>query len=264
MRATGVIETLQAIAMPRSAVAMSSRWITATPTRSTRSVDDPLGPTDQNPDTARDTACDLTASEAICSPATIPDRPPPTPPDSLGGGGSAGSGLGVVLVVLLVAALIAAIVWVVVATIRQRGMSGEEDADDELDEEFDVTDEQRIIDVERPPDRWRRAAEDHRGAGRFRDAVRCQYRGLVGDLARAGIVDEIPGRTSGEERGQLAELAPDVSPAFDAAAEIFDAAWFNDDEVTAADDEHFRAAERAVLDHVFAAAGRRGTRGRQR
>ena len=45
-------------------------------------------------------------------------------------------------------------------------------------------------------------------ARRFRDAIRCRYRALVGDLARRGMIDEIPGRTSGEERVQMAAAAP--------------------------------------------------------
>ena len=75
-----------------------------------------------------------------------------------------------------------------------------------------------------------------------------EYRALVGDLARAGYVDEIPGRTSGEERAQVAEIAPRlgeagraVSSEFDVAADTFDVAWFDDGVVTRGDDERFLA-----------------------
>lgn len=213
-----------------------------------RSVDDPLGPVGQDPDSARDTACELTASVTTCTPPTI--EPPEPPPVDFVAGGGTGPGLGTLLVVLLVVALVAAIVWLVLAAIERRGPLDDEEAVADVDEDLDETSDERIVDDSRPPDRWRRAAAEHRAAGRFRDAVRCQYRALVGDLARAGIVDEIPGRTSGEEREQLRMLAADVAPAFDAAADIFDAAWFDDAEVTVDHDERFLRAERTVLDHV--------------
>lgn len=113
-----------------------------------------------------------------------------------------------------------------------------------------------------------RRAQEHRDRAEYRESIRCQYRALVGDLARAGFVDEIPGRTSGEERTQVAELAPrrnvaerGVVEAFSIAADTFDTAWFDDGVVVAADDERFLAAERTVLDAVLApSSGRLGRR----
>ena len=211
-----------------------------------RSADDPLGPVEQAPDSPRDLACDLTASDLQCSPPE-PDDPPIDfdPPSNIGGGGAAG-GLGTLLVVLLVIALVAVVVWIVVSMRRNRA-SIDDDLDDELDDDLDDVADERIVDAERPPDRWRRAAAEHREAGRFRDSVRCEYRALVGDLARAGHVDEIPGRTSGEEREQIRELAPEVASPFDEAADIFDSAWFDDEVVTANDDARFVAASTMVL-----------------
>jgi hypothetical protein len=164
--------------------------------------------------------------------------------------------IGTLLVLLLVAALVAVVVWMVAKALRERD-SDVNDALVDLDEDLDEGVAERIIDEQRPPDRWRSAAEEHRAAGRFREAVRCEYRALVGDLARAGAVDEIPGRTSGEERAQLAALAPAVSQNFDDAADIFDEAWFNDDEVTVDDDRRFVSASRAILDTVLIGTGRR-------
>lgn len=213
----------------------------------------PLGSNTVDPDAARDVACDLTASDSVCSPpATVVEQPPDLPEFSGAGGGSA---IGTFLVVLLVAALVLAIVWIVVSVVRRRGDLDDDRGEDDLDEELDELARPRIVDDARPPERWRRAAADHRAAGRYRDAVRCEYRALVGELARAGIVDEIPGRTSGEERAQLRRLAPDVSPAFDEAADIFDEAWFDDDEVTAAHDARFVAGAQVVRTHVLADAG---------
>ncbi len=226
-----------------------------------RATDDPLGPVGQDPDTARDIACELTVADSVCSPPEPFEPPPDVIPNgpSVGGGGF---GPGTLLVVLLVLALVAFVGWLVVAIVRNRGTAADEVEDDELDIELDESVEQRVVDRERPPTTWRSAAADHRAGGRFRDAIRCEYRALVGDLARAGVVDEIPGRTSGEERAQVAELAPGVAPDFATAADLFDEAWFNDVGVGAGDDERFVTASRAVLDAVLAGATGRRERGR--
>ncbi|MFK7919910.1 MAG: hypothetical protein AB8G14_17680 [Ilumatobacter sp.] len=229
---------------------------------------DPLGPSDVNPDDARDRACEVTSTRRICNPSA-PEPPPSDAPDVPNPG--AGAGLfGQALVVLLVAALVVAVAWLVMRWLSGEGSGTERGDDDEISDVDEAIDEQvdaRVIDRETPPDRWRRHAGEARARGDFREAVRCQYRGLVGDLARAGFVDEIPGRTSGEERAQVAEIAPrlgasgdEVSAWFDRTADLFDAAWFDDDEVSADDDQRFLAAERPVLDAVLSNAGRRAAR----
>ena len=219
-----------------------------------RGATDPLGPTGQDPDAPRDLACDLTASQRVCAPAQPRPQEPPDfdVPDASAVAG-AGSVLSTLLVVLLVLALVAAIAWLAMVLVRQRRPPGEVDDDVDVDEDIDDDNPpDRIIDDERPPQRWRRLAAEHRDAGRFREAIRCEYRALVGDLARAGFVDEIPGRTSGEERAQLRELAPSVAPRFDEAADLFDRAWFDDAPTSSIDDERFQASARVVLDDVMA------------
>jgi len=216
-------------------------------------ADDPFGSGGQDPDAARDAACDLTVPDEVCFP---PEPEPFIPPPTSGGSASSGGvALGNLLVVLLVAALVVCIVWIVVTILRNRGASRDEVDDEDLDVDLDAPVDQRMIDSERPPDTWRSAAADHRGAGRYRDAIRCEYRALVGDLARAGVVDEVPGRTSGEERVQLADLAPAVAADFDTSADLFDEAWFGDAEIGPRDDEEFVAASRSVLDVVLAGVG---------
>lgn len=229
-------------------------------------VIDPLGPTDIDPDDARDRACDVTSTGRICNPAAPEPRDPPRDapdvPDV-----NVGAGLfGQLLVGLLVAALLVAVIWLVMRWLdgsgRRREMDDGEpiDVDESVDEAVDA----RVVDHETPPDRWRRLATQARDTGDHREAVRCQYRALIGDLARAGYVDEIPGRTSGEEREQVAEIAPrlgevgrGVARQFGVAADTFDEAWFDDGEVTPADDQQFLAAERGVLDVVLSGAGKR-------
>ncbi len=219
----------------------------------------PLGPSNIDPDDIRDVACDATATSRVCNPPA-PDPDTPEPPDVADIGDPSGLGfVGQLLVVLIVAALIVAIVWLVMRwregqVVNDDGDDLDGDRDEEIDEEVGA----RVIDVERPPDRWRRRAAEHRDAGRYRDSIRCEYRALVGDLARAGYVDEIPGRTSGEERAQVREIAPDLSDAFSTAADTFDVAWFDDGTVTPDDDARFLSAEAAVLDVALTGARVRG------
>lgn len=205
-----------------------------------------------DPDAARDAACEVTASSDICRAPDPTDFEPPPVPSSVASAG--GGGLGTVVVVLLVVAIVVASAWLIKAWWDGNGgrdrAGDDQTADDELDEDLDGEADLRVIDHETPPDRWRRLAAEHRAGGRHREAIRCEYRGLVGDLARAGAVDEIPGRTSGEERWQVAELAPTLGDDFSRAADVFDHAWFDDAEVTADDDERFRAASGAVLESL--------------
>jgi hypothetical protein len=73
---------------------------------------------------------------------------------------------------------------------------------------------------------WRAEAEAHERAGEWRQAVRCRYRALVAELAVRGLVDEVPGRTAGEYRGQVRRNAPLVADDFAGATELFELAWY--------------------------------------
>ena len=228
---------------------------------------DPLGPTDIDPDDARDRACDVTTTRQICNPAAPEPRDQPSDAPNFSDPGVGAGFFGQLLVLLLVVALVVAVAWLVVRWLDgsggRRSRAGDEDSID-VDEAVDDAVDARIIDHETSPDRWRRLAAQARDAGDHREAVRCQYRALVGDLARSGYVDEIPGRTSGEEREQVAEIAPrlgeigqEVARQFDVAADTFDEAWFDDREVTSVEDQRFLAAERVVLDVALSGAGKR-------
>lgn len=207
-----------------------------------------------DPDEVRDLACSVTADADVCRVGDLPDIEPPPGLPATGTAGGLGV-LGWLLVVVLIAAIAVALAWIVATWWRTRSAGTDAEPDD-LDVDLDDEVSERIVDHERPPDTWRTAADRHRADGEYRDAVRCRYRALVGDLARAGYVDEVPGRTSGEERRQVAVLAVERGDAdvlaveFALAAELFDVAWFDDDEVSIDADDRFLAAERAVLDAV--------------
>lgn len=201
---------------------------------------DPLGPVDQDPDEVRDDACDIVAGGRACEPP-----PATTDPSS---GGETGAGFGQVLFIGAIIALVVTLVVLLARrwTPRRTAEGGGDEDDADADEPLAA----RLVDHANDPSSWRRRADDHRAAGRIRDAVRCRYRALVGDLARRGLLDEIPGRTSGEERAQLGELAPALRPAFDGAADLFDDAWFGDVPVSTSDDDRFQELERRVLDET--------------
>jgi hypothetical protein len=78
----------------------------------------------------------------------------------------------------------------------------------------------------RPATDWRAEAEAHERAGAWRAAVRCRYRALVAELAARGLVDEVPGRTAGEYRGEVRRNLPDAAADFAGATELFELAWY--------------------------------------
>jgi hypothetical protein len=203
---------------------------------------DPLGTVAQDPDQVRQRACDIVSSNPLTCSTSTPRTPTPS-----SSAGSNLSWLSWLIWLVLLAAVVVLAVTIVRAVVRhprarrKRSAATDDVPADEI--ELGVV----AVDRTREPFDWRAEADAHRTAGRHRDAVRCRYRALVGDLARLGLVDEIPGRTTGEERHQLREILPAATAPFDAAADLFDAAWYGHADVGAADDDRFRALEHDVL-----------------
>lgn len=218
-----------------------SRW---TPWLVSVPPPDPLGPVQQDPDSVRDAACRLVESSEVCAPA-----PPATIVESAGASSGGGGLFGMLLWLLLIAAVLG-VVYLGVRYFLERERSARRSGDDGPDD-IDPHDDALIgtvsIDRARDPRDWRDEAAQHRAAGRIRDALRCRYRALVGDLARRGLLDEIPGRTTGEERGQLRASAPAAVSSFGEGADLFDAAWYGHVGVGPADDDRFQVIDRTVL-----------------
>jgi hypothetical protein len=195
-----------------------------------------LGPVDQDPDQARTDACDLLSPESVCHPTfeTVePSRPP----------SSGGSGAIVWLLLAVgVAFLVALIVRAIAGRVRDRRPDEVVETGDEI-----VPLDAAVIDPDNSPGDWRSRSQRHRAAGEHRDALRCEYRALVGDLARRNLLDEIPGRTAGEERAQLRRTAPVATAAFGAAVDLFERVWYGSDDATAEMLVRFDAHERDVL-----------------
>ncbi|MBK9179233.1 MAG: DUF4129 domain-containing protein [Acidimicrobiales bacterium] len=78
----------------------------------------------------------------------------------------------------------------------------------------------------RRPEDWLVEAEAREAEGAWRAALRCRYRALVAELAGRGVVDDVPGRTAGEERAAVARARPPIAAPFAGATELFERAWY--------------------------------------
>ncbi len=103
---------------------------------------------------------------------------------------------------------------------------------------------------------WRAQAQIHEAVGAWREALRCRYRALVADLALAGLVEEVPGRTAGEYRHQLATAMPAGAVAFGTVTDLFESSWYGGG--STGPDETARAA--SLSDTVLVGARRAHSR----
>lgn len=149
--------------------------------------------------------------------------------DSVSGGGT-GSVVGWVLV----AAALAAIVWLVM---RNRRVL-------QRDPRVGAT---VRIDAGRAPGAWRERAARLEAEGRWKEALRCHYRALLGDLVRKGVIVDVAGRTAGEYREEVARARPAAAADFTAATDLFERAWYADEPTAASENGRFRAHARGVL-----------------
>ncbi len=85
-----------------------------------------------------------------------------------------------------------------------------------------------MVELSRSPADWRRQADADEALGRWKDGLLARYRAVVGQLVLDGVLDEIPGRTTGEYRRELAERRPDLARSFDEATTLFEQAWYGD------------------------------------
>ena len=104
----------------------------------------------------------------------------------------------------------------------------------------------------RPPADWRAEAAGHEAAGRWRDALRCHWRATVAELAGRGLVEEVPGRTTGEYRTGVARAVPSAAEPFARATRLFEDAWYAAEDVGPAE----AAQVRELGDRVLAEARR--------
>ena len=63
-----------------------------------------------------------------------------------------------------------------------------------------------------------------------------------------GLLDDVPGKTTGEERADIARAVPDASPSFAEATALFDEVWYGDAPTGPAETERLRSLSDAVLE----------------
>lgn len=93
---------------------------------------------------------------------------------------------------------------------------------------------------------WDEEAERLEAEGRWRDGLRARYRALIGELTTRKVVDPAASRTTGEHRREVGTSAPDAAGEFDAAAELFDRAWYGNRPTGPEEAERFRELARRV------------------
>jgi hypothetical protein len=125
-----------------------------------------------------------------------------------------GGGTGQVVGWVIVAVVLAAVVFLVVRLVRSGRLParGDEPAAPPVDRE-------PVVD-------WDAEAARLEAAGRWREGLRARYRALVVRLGRRGAIDPAAARTTGDHRAEVGGRAPGAAREFDAAAELFDRAWY--------------------------------------
>jgi hypothetical protein len=87
---------------------------------------------------------------------------------------------------------------------------------------------------------WRSDAERFEAAGQWREAMRSRYRELVRLLIDDGVLADLPGRTTGEYRGEFVRARAAQADSFRELTELFEAVWYGGVETDAADNQRFR------------------------
>jgi len=87
----------------------------------------------------------------------------------------------------------------------------------------------------RAPGDWEQEATAAEAEARWRDALRARYRLGIARLAAGGLVEEVPGKTTGEYLIEASANVPGAATDLRDVTEAFDAAWYGDRAVDAAD-----------------------------
>lgn len=95
---------------------------------------------------------------------------------------------------------------------------------------------------------WRGEAERFEAAGQWREAMRARYRELVRSLIEDGLLDDVPGRTTGEYRAAFERASPATGAAasFAELTDLFEAVWYGGVATGEDDNRRFRQLARAA------------------
>ncbi len=139
----------------------------------------------------------------------------------------------------LLAALLALVAWLV------RRISPTAHRTAEASSSPDV-----VVEEHRSASDWADAARAHEAAGAWVEALRCRYRALVAELVDRDVVRDVPGRTVGEYREEIASARPAAAAPFRAATTLYEDAWYGHRGAGPAEAEEFADGARAVLEEV--------------
>ena len=153
------------------------------------------------------------------------------PDVSFGAGGGPGF-LGNLVGFLMVAAIVVVIVLLIRALLQQRRGPKPDRDDDELT--IEVAEGKDASD-------WRSDAERFEASGQWRDAMRARYRELVRTLIDDGVLEDLPGRTTGEYQREFIAARPSGAVPFSALTELFEAVWYGGHDTDATDNQRFRS-----------------------
>ncbi len=106
------------------------------------------------------------------------------------------------------------------------------------------------VEVRRSAADWLDQADRFERDGAWKEGLRCRYRALITELTTAKVVGELPGRTTGEYRGDVAATLPEAGPDFSGASELFERAWYGDRPTGPDESDRFARLAEAVLDQA--------------
>jgi hypothetical protein len=117
------------------------------------------------------------------------------------------------------------------------------------------TDDALALEVEAGRDAadWRSEAERLEAAGQWREAMRARYRELIRALIEDRVLDDIPGRTTGEYRAAFATARPGEAGAFGDLTDLFESVWYGGQDTGPDDNRRFRALAARVKEGSSAA-----------
>jgi hypothetical protein len=103
------------------------------------------------------------------------------------------------------------------------------------------------IEEDRPADAWKADAEQAEASGQWKLALRARYRWLLGELFERQVLANVPGRTPGEYRADLARLLPEQATTSATATELFERAWYGNEPTGPDENQQFRSCAEQVL-----------------
>ena len=112
-----------------------------------------------------------------------------------------------------------------------------------------VDDPEPVVEIEevRTVRQWADAATEFEATGEWKEAIRCRYRELIGRLIDRRAISDVPGRTTGELRVEVASTTPAADAAFDEACWLFELPWYADAPTGPEESVRFKELAAAVL-----------------